>query len=238
MEAPTPTSSAKAVSPRSKIPVKSSLTKTTLKVPIKLQQSTPRYTQIAYFNMSDSLKAASRAPSLKSLDITRLPDDLKLIGPENWAPWSSAMMAVAELSGFDVAALEEMPRAVHVSCWHNSEKTAEEVREGKMLGLLIKFNISAHMNDLDTYIYLCGCFKCKLSWQCTDASAAGIPSCTRGQLVYEAFAYRRATVCPKCAHLEMERGYPVLRYNVTWRDIQDQAQFMAESIARRAVRRR
>ncbi|TFB01671.1 hypothetical protein CCMA1212_006579 [Trichoderma ghanense] len=132
---------------RSKIPVKSSAMKPPIKIPIKLQQSTPRYTQIAYFNMSDSLKA-SRAPSLKSLDITRLPEDLKLIGPENWAPWSSAMMAVAELSGFDVAALEEMPRAVHVSCWHNSEKTREEVREGKMLGLLIKFNISAHMNDL------------------------------------------------------------------------------------------
>ncbi|OTA00362.1 hypothetical protein A9Z42_0079770 [Trichoderma parareesei] len=150
MEAPTPTGSAKAVSPRSKIPVKSALTKSPLKTPLKLQPSTPRYTQIAYFNVSDSLKAApSRAPSsLKSLDITRLPDDLKLIGPENWAPWSSAMMAVAELSGFDVAALEEMPRAVHVSCWHNSEKTPEEVREGKMLGLLIKFNISAHMNDL------------------------------------------------------------------------------------------
>lgn len=127
-----------------------------VKIPIKRQPSSPRYTQIAYFNMSDSLSKPSpssspsraAAPSLKSLDITRLPDDLKLIGPENWAPWSSAMTAVAELSGFDVAALGEMPRAVHVSCWHNADKTAEEVREGKMLGLLIKFNISAHMNDL------------------------------------------------------------------------------------------
>ncbi|KAL6882185.1 hypothetical protein HDV57DRAFT_495812 [Trichoderma longibrachiatum] len=156
MEAPSPTSSAKALSPRSKIPVKASPMKPPVKIPIKRQPSSPRYTQIAYFNMSDSLSKPSpssspsraAAPSLKSLDITRLPDDLKLIGPENWAPWSSAMTAVAELSGFDVAALGEMPRAVHVSCWHNADKTAEEVREGKMLGLLIKFNISAHMNDL------------------------------------------------------------------------------------------
>ncbi|KAL7813638.1 hypothetical protein V8C44DRAFT_357440 [Trichoderma aethiopicum] len=156
MEAPSPTSSAKALSPRSKIPIKASPMKPPVKIPIKRQPSTPRYTQIAYFNMSDSLSKPSSssssshaaAPSLKSLDITRLPDDLKLIGPENWAPWSSAMTAVAELSGFDVATLGEMPRAVHVSCWHNADKTAEEVREGKMLGLLIKFNISAHMNDL------------------------------------------------------------------------------------------
>ncbi|KAL6852117.1 hypothetical protein J3F83DRAFT_764920 [Trichoderma novae-zelandiae] len=147
METPTPTTSTKAVSPRSKIPVKSSPIKPPVKVPIKLQHSTG-YAPMAYFNMSDSLDVPRAAPSLKSLDITRLPDDLKLIGPENWAPWSSAMMAVAELSGFDVAVLEEMPRAVHVSCWHNREKTQEEVREGRMLGLLIKFNISAHMNDL------------------------------------------------------------------------------------------
>lgn len=57
-------------------------------------------------------------------------------------------MAVADVSGFDKAALEEVPQEVHVSCWHNSQKTMDEIREGKMLGLLIKFNISAHMNDL------------------------------------------------------------------------------------------
>ncbi|PTB63188.1 hypothetical protein BBK36DRAFT_1183166 [Trichoderma citrinoviride] len=149
METATPTSSTKAVSPRSKIPIiKSSPMKPPLKVPLKLQRGAPNYAQIAYFKVSDSLQTSSRAPSLKALDITRLPDDLKLIGPENWAPWSSAMMAIAELSGFDVTVLEETPRAVHVSCWHNAEKTREEVREGKMLGLLIKFNISAHMNDL------------------------------------------------------------------------------------------
>ncbi|KAH6603752.1 hypothetical protein Trco_007198 [Trichoderma cornu-damae] len=138
MESPTLKKSLKTVSPRSKIPIK-----TPLKVQ-KVQHSTS-YTQITYFKIPDKLP---RAPSLKDLEITRLPDDLKLIGPENWAPWSSAMMAVAELSGFDTAVLEEAPRAVHVSCWHNSQKTREQAREGKMLGLLIKFNISAHMNDL------------------------------------------------------------------------------------------
>lgn len=132
---------------RSKIPVKAPI-----KLPIKLQHNT-NYAQITYFNVPDKLQRSPSlksldSPSLKSLDITRLPEDLKLIGPENWAPWSSAMMAVAELSGFDTAVLEEMPQAVHVSCWHNSQKTREQVREGKMLGLLIKFNISAHMNDL------------------------------------------------------------------------------------------
>ncbi|KAL7793862.1 hypothetical protein V8C37DRAFT_401713 [Trichoderma ceciliae] len=138
MESPTLKRSIKAMSPRSKIPIK---------IPIKVQraQHSTSYAQITYFKIPDKLP---RAPSFKGLDITRLPDDLKLIGPENWATWSSAMMAVAELSGFDTAVLEETPRAVHVSCWHNSQKTREQVREGKMLGLLIKFNISAHMNDL------------------------------------------------------------------------------------------
>ncbi|KAL7785766.1 hypothetical protein V8C43DRAFT_290939 [Trichoderma afarasin] len=148
METPTPKRTIKAISPRSKIPV----FKAPIKLPIKLQHNT-NYAQITYFNVPDKLQRSPSlkgldSPSLKSLDITRLPDDLKLIGPENWAPWSSAMMAVAELSGFDTAVLEEMPQAVHVSCWHNSQKTREQVREGKMLGLLIKFNISAHMNDL------------------------------------------------------------------------------------------
>ncbi|KAL6812074.1 hypothetical protein J3E69DRAFT_349297 [Trichoderma sp. SZMC 28015] len=148
METPTPKRTIKAISPRSKIPV----FKAPIKLPIKLQHNT-NYAQITYFNVPDKLQRSPslkglNSPSLKSLDITRLPDDLKLIGPENWAPWSSAMMAVAELSGFDTAVLEEMPQAVHVSCWHNSQKTREQVREGKMLGLLIKFNISAHMNDL------------------------------------------------------------------------------------------
>ncbi|KAM0250523.1 hypothetical protein ACHAQJ_008574 [Trichoderma viride] len=138
METPTFKRSVKAVSPRSKIPVKT---------PLKVQkvQHTTNYAQITYFKMPEKLP---RAPSLKGLDVTRLPDDLKLIGPENWATWSSIIMAIADVSGFDRAALEEMPRAVHVSCWHNSQKTREEMREGKMLGLLIKFNISAHMNDL------------------------------------------------------------------------------------------
>ncbi|PON26590.1 hypothetical protein TGAM01_v204600 [Trichoderma gamsii] len=144
MESPTPQQSAvKAISPRSKIPVKSPI-----KPPIKVQkvQHTTNYNQITtYFKIPEKLP---RAPTLKGLDVTRLPDDLKLIGPENWATWSSIMMAIADVSGFDKAALEEMPQAVHVSCWHNSQKTLDEIREGKMLGLLIKFNISAHMNDL------------------------------------------------------------------------------------------
>ncbi|KAL6898537.1 hypothetical protein GGI43DRAFT_79192 [Trichoderma evansii] len=136
---PTPKRSVKAISPRSKIPVKTSL---------KLQkvQHTTNYNQITtYFKIPEKLP---RAPTLKGLDVTRLPDDLKLIGPENWATWSSIMMAIADVSGFDKAALEEVPQEVHVSCWHNSQKTMDEIREGKMLGLLIKFNISAHMNDL------------------------------------------------------------------------------------------
>ncbi|KKP06180.1 hypothetical protein THAR02_01693 [Trichoderma harzianum] len=129
METPTPKRTIKAISPRSKIPV----FKAPIKLPIKLQHNT-NYAQITYFNVPDKLQRSPSlkgldSPSLKSLDITRLPDDLKLIGPENWAPWSSAMMAVAELSGFDTAVLEEMPQAVHVSCWHNSQKTMEQVRE-------------------------------------------------------------------------------------------------------------
>ncbi|KAM0481968.1 hypothetical protein ACHAPX_003302 [Trichoderma viride] len=145
MESPTPQQSAvkTIISPRSKIPVK-----TPIKPPLKVQkvQHTTNYNQITtYFKIPEKLP---RAPTLKGLDVTRLPDDLKLIGPENWATWSSVMMAVADVSGFDKAALEEMPQAVHVSCWHNSQKTLDEIREGKMLGLLIKFNISAHMNDL------------------------------------------------------------------------------------------